>query len=80
VTTSEDRPAQVERVRQFYDRNTARFQRLGEGGASIHRAVWAPGVATLEDAFHVVDERVLALLADVGPRGWSISAAASVGA
>jgi cyclopropane fatty-acyl-phospholipid synthase-like methyltransferase len=65
VTAYEDRPAQVDRVREFYDRNTTRFQRLGEGGASIHRAVWAPGVATLEDALHYVDERVLALVAEI---------------
>lgn len=58
-----DASGQVERVKRFYDRNTARFQRLGEGGASIHRAVWAPGVATLEQAFHHVDEVVLSLLA-----------------
>ena len=49
--TEEDASGQVERVKRFYDRNTARFQRLGEGGTSIHRAVWAPGVATLEEAF-----------------------------
>jgi cyclopropane fatty-acyl-phospholipid synthase-like methyltransferase len=60
----EDAPAQVERVKRFYDRNTARFQRLGQGGASIHRAVWAPGVTTREQAFHHVDEVVLSLLAD----------------
>ena len=65
VTASDQAPDQLARVRRYYDRNTARFQRLGEGGASIHRAVWAPGVATLEDALHYVDERVLALVADI---------------
>jgi cyclopropane fatty-acyl-phospholipid synthase-like methyltransferase len=64
MSPGQDASGQVERVRRFYDRNTARFQRLGEGGASIHRAVWAPGVATLEEAFHHVDETVLALVAD----------------
>jgi cyclopropane fatty-acyl-phospholipid synthase-like methyltransferase len=64
MSPDEDGAGQVERVKRFYDRNTARFQRLGEGGASIHRAVWAPGVATLEQAFHHVDEVVLALVAD----------------
>ncbi len=59
-----DTSGQVERVKRFYDRNTARFQRLGEGGASIHRAVWAPGVTTLDDAIHHVDEAVLSLLGD----------------
>ncbi len=67
--TEEDASGQVERVKRFYDRNTARFQRLGEGGASIHRAVWAPGVATLEEAFHHVDEVVLSLVeGDEAPR------------
>src|SRR3954462_2077157 len=65
MTPPDDRPVQVEGVRRFYDRNTARFRRLGEGGASIHRAVWAPGVSTRAGAFPHVDEVVLALLADV---------------
>lgn len=64
MTAADDAPGQVERVRRYYDRNTARFQRLGEGGASIHRAVWAPGVATQEQAFHHVDDALLALLAE----------------
>jgi SAM-dependent methyltransferase len=64
VTPRDDRPLQVEGVRRFYDRNTARFRRLGEGGASIHRAVWAPGVGTRAEAFHHVDVVVLSLLAD----------------
>jgi SAM-dependent methyltransferase len=65
VTASDQAPDQVARVRRYYDRNTARFQRLGEGGASIHRAVWAPGVTTRDEAFHYVEEQALALLADV---------------
>ncbi len=65
VTASDQAPDQVARVRRYYDRNTARFQRLGEGGASIHRAVWAPGVTTRDAAFHHVEEQALALLADV---------------
>ena len=64
MTPPDDRPVQVEGVRRFYDRNTARFRRLGEGGASIHRAVWAPGVSTRAAAFHHVDDVVLSLLAD----------------
>jgi cyclopropane fatty-acyl-phospholipid synthase-like methyltransferase len=65
MTAYEDAPGHLERVKRYYDRNTARFQRLGEGGASIHRAVWAPGVATSEQAVHHVDDAVLALLRDV---------------
>src|SRR4051794_17506277 len=64
MTPPDGRPLQVEGVRRLYDRNTARFRRLGEGGASIHRAVWAPGVRTRADAFHHVDDVVLSLLAD----------------
>ncbi len=64
MSPGEDASGQVDRVKRFYDRNTARFQRLGEGGASIHRAVWARGVATLEQAFHHVDDVVLSLVAD----------------
>ncbi|MEV6929742.1 methyltransferase domain-containing protein [Dactylosporangium sp. NPDC051485] len=54
--------AHAEAVRRYYDRNTAAFDRLGQGGASIHRAVWAPGVTTRPEAFHHVDELVLAAL------------------
>ena len=42
-------------VRRYYDANTPNFERLGQGGASIHRAVWAPGVHTREEAFAYVD-------------------------
>ncbi|WP_246002718.1 SAM-dependent methyltransferase [Allorhizocola rhizosphaerae] len=47
------------RVRRYYDRNAAAFERLGQGGASIHRAVWGPGVTTRSAAFHHVDELIL---------------------
>ncbi|HET7474871.1 MAG TPA: methyltransferase domain-containing protein [Dermatophilaceae bacterium] len=50
--------AEVDAVRAYYDRNTAVFERLGEGGASIHRAVWLPGVASRADAFRSVDRLV----------------------
>jgi SAM-dependent methyltransferase len=65
MTAYEDAPGQVERVKRYYDRNTAQFRRLGEGGASIHRAVWAPGSATLEQAVHHADDAVLSLLQGV---------------
>lgn len=58
----DDAAGQVANVRDFYDRNTARFERLGQGGASIHRAVRAPGVTTREQSFHYVEDRILALL------------------
>ncbi|WP_432991447.1 SAM-dependent methyltransferase [Dactylosporangium sp. CA-233914] len=52
----------AELVRRYYDRNTAAFDKLGQGGASIHRAVRAPGVTTRAESFHHVDEIVLAAL------------------
>ncbi|WP_432839423.1 SAM-dependent methyltransferase [Dactylosporangium sp. CA-092794] len=54
----------AELVRRYYDRNTAAFDRLGQGGASIHRAVWGPGVTTRDEAFHHVDELLLDELPD----------------
>jgi cyclopropane fatty-acyl-phospholipid synthase-like methyltransferase len=56
---------QVDGVRRFYDRNTPLFRRLGEGRTSIHRAVWGPGAADRAAAFHYVEERLLAVIADV---------------
>ena len=49
----------ADEVRRYYDENTARFERYGQGGASIHRAVWGPGVETREGAFRHVDGLVL---------------------
>ncbi|MDI1462697.1 class I SAM-dependent methyltransferase [Catellatospora sp. KI3] len=57
-----DAAAGTERVRRYYDDNAAAFERLGQGGASIHRAVWGPGAATRAEAFHHVDELVLRAL------------------
>ena len=30
-------------IRHYYDRHSARFVRYGQGGGSIHRAVWGEG-------------------------------------
>lgn len=54
--------AHTERVRRYYDRNSAAFERLGQGQASIHRAVWGPGVTNRQQAFHYVDELLLETL------------------
>lgn len=51
--------APVEQVRQYYDHNTSSFLKTGEGGASIRRAVWAPGVELRSDAFRTIDRRIL---------------------
>jgi cyclopropane fatty-acyl-phospholipid synthase-like methyltransferase len=48
-------------VRSYYDSNTHAFVRHGQGGdlGAIHRAVWAPGATTREQAFRHV-ERLIA--------------------
>jgi SAM-dependent methyltransferase len=61
-TQADGRDGQVELVRRYYDNNTAVFVRLGQGGESIHRAVWGPGVSTRAEAFHFVDELILRAL------------------
>jgi SAM-dependent methyltransferase len=45
-------------IKAYYDRHTGAFLRYGQGGGAgvIHRAVWGPGVATREQAFHYVDD------------------------
>jgi SAM-dependent methyltransferase len=48
----------VERVRTYYQTNTRRFERFGEGGGTLHRAVWGEGVKTKPDAFRHIDELV----------------------
>jgi SAM-dependent methyltransferase len=52
-------------VRRYYDRQTAGFVALGQGGeeGGIHRAVWGPGVTSRAQAFHFVDDRLAALVA-----------------
>jgi cyclopropane fatty-acyl-phospholipid synthase-like methyltransferase len=47
-------------IRRYYDGNTARFVALGQGGdlGAIHRAVWAPGVRRIDEAFHYVEDRI----------------------
>jgi cyclopropane fatty-acyl-phospholipid synthase-like methyltransferase len=59
VTPETETVALTERVRRYYDNNATVFERLGQGGASIHRAVWGPGVRTRAEAFHHVDELIL---------------------
>jgi cyclopropane fatty-acyl-phospholipid synthase-like methyltransferase len=59
--------AHTEAVRRYYDDNSARFERHGQGGASIHRAVWGPGVTTRAAAFHHVEELILQSVQALGP-------------
>ena len=51
----------ADRVEAYYESNTRRFLRFGQGGqeGAIHRAVWGPGVRTRTQAFHYVEERFL---------------------
>jgi SAM-dependent methyltransferase len=51
-------------VRRYYDRQTAGFVALGQGGRGgfIHRAVWGPGVTTREAAFHFVEDHIADLV------------------
>lgn len=60
-------PAQV---RSYYDRHTEAFVTYGQGGdeGAIHRAVWGPGVITRDQAFHFIDDRVVACVEEL-PEG-----------
>jgi tocopherol O-methyltransferase len=49
-------------IRDYYDRHSAAFIRYGQGGGSIHRAVWGEGTQTRDEAFHFVDDRIAALV------------------
>ena len=59
MTLESDAIGHAQRVRRYYDNNAAAFERLGQGGASIHRTVRGPGVSTRDDAVHYVDELLL---------------------
>jgi len=50
-------------VRRYYDQNTRSFLEYGHGATtgSIHRAVWAPGVSTREEAFRYVEDQIAAV-------------------
>jgi cyclopropane fatty-acyl-phospholipid synthase-like methyltransferase len=60
-------PFDAAQIRRYYDRQTAGFVALGQGGSGgfIHRAVWGPGVRTSEAAFHFVEDRIAELLHDL---------------
>ena len=57
---------QLDRVREYYERNTERFERYGQPGSAIHRAVWGSGVETRDAAIHFVDELILAEIRGAG--------------
>jgi SAM-dependent methyltransferase len=53
-------PAKDADIANYYDANTGKFLRFGGSGdmAAIHRAIWAPGVSSREQAFQYLNERV----------------------
>jgi len=55
-------------VIKYYDSNTRRFLKFGQGGSSngIHRAVLSPGL-TLKEAFHCQENLVLELIHQMQP-------------
>ena len=57
-------------VADYYNKNTRRFLRLGQGGKqlSIHRAVWGPGVADRQSAFHYVHNSILKTIQEIRPK------------
>ncbi len=58
------------RVQSYYDRNTNRFLKYGQGGGEgvIHRAVWAPGVTSRAEALRYVNTRIAGRAAEVNAR------------
>jgi SAM-dependent methyltransferase len=65
VVSSTGASEHTDRVRRYYDRTVVPFERLGQGGASIHRAVWGAGVSDRQGAHHHVDDLLLATVAEV---------------
>ena len=48
----------IDDVRTYYETNTKRFERFGQGGGTIHRAVWGDGVTSRDEAFRHIDELI----------------------
>ena len=69
-------------IRRYYDRHTSTFVALGQGGSvgAIHRAVWGPGVAARDDAFHFVEDRIVERLRLLSPAGHVVDLGCGVGA
>src|SRR4051812_19011671 len=70
----------AEDVRRYYDRNTSAFMALGQGGGAIHRAVWAPGIASRADAFHYIDAQIAERLSVLAAAAHVIDLGCGVGA
>ncbi len=71
------------RIARYYDANTRRFLRFGEGtfGGAIHRGIWLPGVQNAVDAADTVNRLLIERLRDVVPaRGKILDLGCGVGA
>jgi SAM-dependent methyltransferase len=57
------------KIRHYYDRQTAAFVAVGQGGSvgAIHRAVWGPGVGTRRQAFRYVEDQIIELTRRLPP-------------
>jgi SAM-dependent methyltransferase len=80
MTSDADAARHTDGVRRYYDGNTARFERLGQGGAAIRRAVWGPGIADRTAAFHYVDDLILDRLPTTTTRPLVVDLGCGVGA
>jgi SAM-dependent methyltransferase len=61
----------VTRVADYYDANTRRFMRSGEGssGGAIHRCVWTPDATTTAEAADTVNRLIIERLRERLPAG-----------
>jgi len=55
-------------VRRYFDNTASAFERLGQGSAALHRAVWGDGVTTRRQAFAYVDSLIAKQAATTGER------------
>lgn len=64
----------TDRVARYYDANTARFLRFGEGSqrGAIHRGVWTPEVADAHQAADTINRLLIERLAPHVPTGGRI--------
>jgi cyclopropane fatty-acyl-phospholipid synthase-like methyltransferase len=60
-----------QQVHDYYESNTKRFLRFGQGASEnvIHRALWGPGVETQQQAFHYVEDLILEQLKSLAADG-----------
>lgn len=71
-TVSDTSRFELAAIQRYYDRNTATFTAVGEGGdlGAIHRAVWGPGVTSRPQALRFVEDQIAAILRhDMAPDG-----------